>query len=78
MSHDEPVIRVEALGKRLPARSGVLRHTALRNLIGDALRAPLRLLAGSSYAARTDPGSDRQRAGACAAGHQRSSRSSGR
>jgi lipopolysaccharide transport system ATP-binding protein len=42
----ETVIRVERLGKRY--RIGqIARHTALRHLIGDALRAPARLLAGS-------------------------------
>ena len=43
----ESVIRVEGLGKRYRLGEG-LRHTALRNLLGDALRAPLRLLTGSS------------------------------
>jgi lipopolysaccharide transport system ATP-binding protein len=45
----ESVIRVEGLGKRYRLGEG-LRHTALRNLLGDALRAPLRLLTGSSRA----------------------------
>ena len=49
----ESVIRVEGLGKRYRLGEG-LRHTALRNLLGDALRAPLRLLTGSSHASR-DP-----------------------
>ena len=45
----ESVIRVEGLGKRYRLGEG-LRHTALRNLLGDALRAPLRLLTGSNHA----------------------------
>ena len=45
----DSVIRVAGLGKRYRLGEG-LRHTALRNLLGDALRAPLRLLAGSSHA----------------------------
>ncbi|MFZ0886733.1 MAG: ABC transporter ATP-binding protein, partial [Candidatus Acidiferrales bacterium] len=45
----ESVISVEGLGKRYRLGEG-LRHTALRNLLGDALRAPLRLLTGSSRA----------------------------
>ena len=45
----ESVIRVAGLGKRYRLGEG-LRHTALRNLLGDALRAPLRLLTGSSHA----------------------------
>jgi lipopolysaccharide transport system ATP-binding protein len=43
----QPVIRVEGLGKRYRIGQGA-RHTALRNLIGDVLRAPARLLAGST------------------------------
>ena len=43
----QTVIRVEGLGKRYRIDQGV-RHTALRNLIGDALRAPARLLTGSN------------------------------
>ena len=50
----ESVIRVEALGKRYRLGEG-LRHTALRNLLGDALRAPLRLLTGSSRASNEPP-----------------------
>jgi len=42
----QTVIRVEGLGKRYRIGEGV-RHTALRHLIGDALRAPVRLLTGS-------------------------------
>jgi lipopolysaccharide transport system ATP-binding protein len=51
----EPVIRVERIGKRYRLGEG-LRHTALRNVIGDALRAPLRLLTGSSHAPNSGPG----------------------
>ncbi|HEY4950907.1 MAG TPA: polysaccharide ABC transporter ATP-binding protein [Candidatus Acidoferrales bacterium] len=51
----EPVIRVERIGKRYRLGEG-LRHTALRNVIGDALRAPLRLLTGSSHAPNNGPG----------------------
>jgi lipopolysaccharide transport system ATP-binding protein len=40
------VIRVVGLGKRYRIDQG-MRHTALRNLIGDALRAPARLLTDS-------------------------------
>jgi lipopolysaccharide transport system ATP-binding protein len=63
----EPVIRVERIGKRYRLGEG-LRHTALRNLIGDALRAPLRLLSGSSYALNNSPGagSPATNAGDCA------------
>src|ERR1700723_2428799 len=46
-----PVIRVEGLGKRYRLGGG-LRHTALRNLLGDALRVPLRILSGRSRASR--------------------------
>jgi hypothetical protein len=41
------VIRVEGLGKRYRIGEGA-RHTALRNLIGDVLRAPARILTGST------------------------------
>jgi len=41
------VIQVEGLGKRYRIGQAA-QHTALRNLIGDALRAPLRLLSGNS------------------------------
>jgi lipopolysaccharide transport system ATP-binding protein len=63
----EPVIRVERLGKRYRLGES-LRHTALRNVIGDALRAPLRLLTGSSRARNNGPGagSPATNAGACA------------
>src|ERR1700721_776910 len=46
-----PVIRVEGLGKRYRLGGG-LRDTALRNLLGDALRVPLRILSGRSRASR--------------------------
>ena len=49
----DPVIRVEGLGKRYRLGEGI-HHTALRNLLGDALRAPLRLLTSSSHASN-DP-----------------------
>jgi lipopolysaccharide transport system ATP-binding protein len=42
----QPVIRVERLGKRYRIGEGA-RHTGLRHLIGDALRAPVRFLTGS-------------------------------
>ena len=45
----DSVIRVEGLGKRYRLGES-LRHAALRNVIGDALRAPLRLLTGSTSA----------------------------
>src|SRR6202041_678489 len=63
----EPVIRVERLGKRYRLGES-LPHTALRNVIGDALRAPLRLLTGSSRARNNGPGSGSPatNAGACA------------
>jgi lipopolysaccharide transport system ATP-binding protein len=48
----EPVIRVEGLGKRYRLGEG-LRHTALRNLLGDALRAPIGLLARSRNGPKT-------------------------
>ena len=41
-----PVIRVEGLSKRYRLGEGQ-RHTAMRNLIADALRAPVRILTGS-------------------------------
>ena len=44
----ETVIRVERLGKRYRIGQSA-RHTGLRHLIGDALRAPVRLLNGSLY-----------------------------
>src|SRR5580698_8912507 len=50
----EPVIRVEGIGKRYRLGEG-LRHTALRNLIGDALRAPLRFLHGSNHTSNNRP-----------------------
>ena len=56
----ESVIRVEGLGKRYRLGEGI-RHTALRNLLGDALRAPLRLLTSSSHASN-----DPERAGSFA------------
>src|ERR1700726_2142087 len=42
------VIQVEGLGKRYRIGQGA-QHNALRNLIGDALRAPVRLLRGSNH-----------------------------
>ncbi|MGA8023819.1 MAG: hypothetical protein WB990_12665, partial [Candidatus Acidiferrales bacterium] len=50
----ETVIRVEGLGKRYRIDQGG-HHTALRNLIGDALRAPTRLLTGSSHGSNNHP-----------------------
>ena len=50
----EPVIRARGLSKRYRLGEGI-RHTALRNVIGDALRAPLALLAGSSHASNNGP-----------------------
>jgi lipopolysaccharide transport system ATP-binding protein len=50
----EPVIRVAGIGKRYRLGEG-LRHTALRNLLGDALRAPLRLLNGSNHTSNKRP-----------------------
>ena len=44
------VIQVEGLGKRY--RIGQAKqHNALRNVIGDVLRAPVRLLGGNSNSA---------------------------
>jgi lipopolysaccharide transport system ATP-binding protein len=43
----ETVIRVERLGKRYRIGQSA-RHTGLRHLIGDALRAPVRQLSGST------------------------------
>src|ERR1700751_4033891 len=57
------VIHVEGLGKSYRIGQGA-QHTALRNLIGDALRAPVRFLsgrsnhnarAGASVSTRTNP-----------------------
>ena len=50
----QTVIRVEGLGKRYRIGEGA-RHTALRNLIGDALRAPVRLLTGSKDSSNNRP-----------------------
>jgi lipopolysaccharide transport system ATP-binding protein len=50
----ESVIRVEGLGKRYRIDQNV-RHTALRNLIGDALRAPARLLKGRNHSSNNRP-----------------------
>src|SRR5580704_13531101 len=50
----EPIIRVEGLGKRYRIGEGA-RYTALRHLIGDALRAPVRLLTGSSRGSNNRP-----------------------
>src|SRR5580658_7118184 len=49
-----PIIRVEGLGKRYRIGEGA-RYTALRHLIGDALRAPVRLLTGSSHGSNNHP-----------------------
>jgi homopolymeric O-antigen transport system ATP-binding protein len=49
-----PVIRVEGLGKRYRIDQGG-RHTALRHLIGDALRTPVRLLTGSKDGSNNAP-----------------------
>jgi lipopolysaccharide transport system ATP-binding protein len=62
----EPVIRVAGLGKRYRLGEG-LRHTALRNLLGDALRAPMRIFNGGSRASRRPPGAESLSAGASAA-----------
>jgi lipopolysaccharide transport system ATP-binding protein len=51
---NQAVIRVEGLGKRYRIGEGV-RHTALRHLIGDVLRAPVRLLSGSSHSSSHRP-----------------------
>src|SRR6202162_5700607 len=53
------VIRVEGLGKRYRIGEGA-GHTALRHLIGDALRAPVRLLTNSNGSDNDSnrPGSD--------------------
>src|SRR5580692_8518224 len=59
----EPVIRVAGLGKRYRLGEG-LRHTALRNLLGDTLRAPLRMFNGSSRASHHPFGADSLPAGA--------------
>jgi lipopolysaccharide transport system ATP-binding protein len=47
-----PVIRVEGVGKRYRLGES-LRHTALRNLLGEALRAPIGLLARSKNGPKT-------------------------
>jgi lipopolysaccharide transport system ATP-binding protein len=61
----ESVIRVEGLGKRYRIDQGA-RHTALRNLIGDALRAPARLLTGSSHVSNNHPSGARRTGNAAA------------
>lgn len=48
------VIRVEGMGKRYRIGEGV-RDTGLRHMIGDVLRAPIRLLTGSNNGANTAP-----------------------
>ena len=50
----QTVIHVEGLGKRYRIDQGV-RHTALRDLIGDALRAPARIISGSSRGSKNHP-----------------------
>ncbi|MGC1258479.1 MAG: ATP-binding cassette domain-containing protein, partial [Candidatus Acidiferrales bacterium] len=62
----EPVIRVAGLGKRYRLGEG-LRHTALRNLLGDALRAPLRIFNGSNRASHNPPSAESLTASASAA-----------
>jgi lipopolysaccharide transport system ATP-binding protein len=52
MYMSQPVIRVEGIGKRYRIGQGT-RHTALRNLLGDALRAPIGLLARSKNGPKT-------------------------
>jgi lipopolysaccharide transport system ATP-binding protein len=54
----QTVIRVEGLGKRYRIGEGA-RHTALRHLIGDALRAPVRLLTGGSDGSNSRPNAGR-------------------
>jgi len=49
----QTVIRVDGLGKRYRIGGGA-RHTGLRHLIGDALRAPVRLLAHSRDGSKDD------------------------
>jgi lipopolysaccharide transport system ATP-binding protein len=72
----EPVIRVAGLGKRYCIAEGA-RYNALRNLIGDALRAPLGLLTGSSRNSHNPPsaapaaGNPGAEAGMAANGHSR-------
>ena len=53
----DSVIHVEGLGKRYRIGEGV-RHTALRNLIGDALCAPLRIFNVSSRASHNAPNAE--------------------
>src|ERR1700678_2182873 len=69
-----PVIRVEGLGKRYRLGEG-LRHTALRNLLGDTLGAPLRILSGNSRASHNSPRAESPAAnadaGAAINGHSR-------
>jgi lipopolysaccharide transport system ATP-binding protein len=48
----QPVIRVEGLGKRYRLGQRA-RHTALRNLLGDALRVPIARLARSKNGPKT-------------------------
>jgi len=51
----QTVIRVEGLGKRYRIGQGV-QHNALRNLIGDALRAPVRLFRNGNEIRTEMPG----------------------
>jgi lipopolysaccharide transport system ATP-binding protein len=62
----ESVIRVAGLGKRYRLCEG-LRYTALRNLLGDALRAPLRFLAGSTHNSNNRPSAELPAANAAVA-----------
>jgi lipopolysaccharide transport system ATP-binding protein len=59
----QTVIRVERLGKRYRINEDA-RHTALRHLIGDALRAPMRMLRGPKASAEgSNKGSNRGASG---------------
>jgi lipopolysaccharide transport system ATP-binding protein len=69
MAMSQIVIHVEGLGKRYRLGEG-LRHTALRNLLGDALRAPLRLL-GANSAAHRPPGASAAEAAIAPNGNKR-------
>ena len=77
----QTVVQVDEVGKRYRIGGGP-RHTALRHLIGDALRAPVRLLTGSKDSSReglnsgpsAGPCTDEATTGACMDPNERGSR----
>src|ERR1700745_2469040 len=66
------VIHVERLGKRYRIDQGA-QYNALRNLIGDALRAPARLLRGSNHSSGGKANGGSSDGPSSSANHRRSS-----